>query len=323
MKRIEIREKIAPFSHLPGTQCIVPLSDWIVTVFPALLRISESIAIPIHITGPVSQFLVQMDLERDCVWISGVAREGYYRLKLSAFEEGLALIVDRSPKEGILINSQRLKAKDKILIASGGKTVPQRPVERISLGNWKAQDWDLVRRRTDPREFVPALYLLGQKTPAGTAKGGTAALLAKSELRSFFLTALSGLLVPHLTDVLHQGIAPEEQGSGDPLALLSMTYQKIRSFLIEEESQIHILPRLPNEWVAGRATGLQVRFGRIDLEWTKGSIRRLIIHSHEEASVAFAFSKSVGSFRCDGKRIANGEFLFLKPGITLLDRFQK
>lgn len=325
MKQIEIGEKIAPFSHQSGTECLVPLSDWKLCIYPALIRISNSIEIPIRITGPVSQFIVQMDLERDCIFVSGIAQEGHYRFKLSASEEGLSLTVDRAPKGGIVIGSNVLKTKEKILLSSGGKVIAKGAIERISFGNFKAQDWDLVRRRNDPKEILPALYLLGQKIPAAEAKGGTATLLDNRRCwKPFLLASFSGILLPHLKDVLHQGIAPQEEGVGDPNALLSMAYRVIRECFIDVNKQIRILARLPKSWIAGRATGLRVAgVGRIDLEWTKGTIRRMIVDAAEECKAPLIFSKEVELFRCNGKRFHNGDILILKKGKTLFDRFQK
>ncbi len=116
-------------------------------VFPTLLRIVGKGDFAIDILGPIEQFLVQLDLERDCVWISGKGREGCYRLQLTAAEEGLFMTVRRAPQSGIVIGEHRLRLKERHLLAPGGKVSLRLVCERLSLGNWKAQDVELVRKK--------------------------------------------------------------------------------------------------------------------------------------------------------------------------------
>jgi hypothetical protein len=228
-----------------------------------------------------------MDLERDCLWVWGIAKEGHFRFKLSADEVGLCLFVDRCPKDGLTVGSQHLHGKDKILLLSGGQIYKSQKIEKLSLGNWKEQDWDLVRRRNDVREWVPVLYSLGQKTPVTSmVKGGPVELL--EELTAFFPAAFSGILVPHLIDPLHQGLFSEE-GHGDPLALLPLAFKKIRSFLIQDKK---ILPALPRGWDCGRALGLQTEYGRLDLEWTRGSIRQMVLYCRRHETLILGSSET-------------------------------
>jgi hypothetical protein len=293
-----MREKLHPFSHLPGTQCVIPGSDYTVQVFPTLLKVQGKEEFPIGLTGPVEGFTVQLDLEKNCVFIWGTAREGYFRFRLEALEEGLTLTLLRGPS--FQFGSKDLKPKDKILLATGGSRTQTTTIEKLSLGCSKAQDWELIRRRTDLTEISPLLFLLGQKVPAKSPA-------SISDLKQCFLSSFSSLFFPHLTDPLHQGITPSQ--ATDPLALLPACYQLIRSFLINET---HILPALPHDWHAGRALNLQTPFGTIDLEWTKGMIRRMVFRPTTDNPVEFTFPKQVRSFRTT---VCNG--------YTLFDRFQK
>jgi hypothetical protein len=315
---LKITEKLRPFSHQPGTSCLIPGSSWILSAFPAMLSV-QGIDYPVCLTGPVREFTVQMDLERDCVWIWGIAKEGHFRFKLFADEIGLALLVDRCSESGLGIGTHKLKRKEKILLLSGGNVRLPKKIERLSLGNWKAQDWDLVRRRNEPREWVPILFALSQKVPlTGDANGGPLDLLDK--LAEFFPAAFTGILVPHLIDPLHQGLFPDD-GHGDPLALLTLSYKKIRSALIQDEQ---ILPALPSDWDCGRVLGLQTQYGPLDLEWTKGAIRQMILHAEKSAKASFTFSKPVKSFRFNGVRTEQGQSLAIEARKKYtFDRFQK
>jgi hypothetical protein len=279
LQKIEIREKLAPFSHMPGVRCLVPLSDYTVQVYPAALLVQgQKIPLPFHFPD----FTVQMDLERDCLWLW----DKKHRLKLHATETGLYLGDER--------------------IATDGKTFPKQPCERLSLGNWKAQDWDLVRRRHNLLEIAPALFLLGQKTPVQGTK--------ITHPEHFFLAASQNLCVPTQEEAALLGLPPLNM---EPLALFHASYQTFRSYLLDGAS---ILPHLPPEWHAGRALGLQTPFGTLDLEWSKKTIRRMIVHATESQEVAFKF-KRVKSCRCNGK--ASDGAVQLEAGKDyLLDRFR-
>jgi len=315
---LKITEKLRPFSHQPGTSCLVPRSDWIVRAYPALLRVQET-EFAIHITGPVREFTIQMDLERDCLWVWGIAKEGCFRYRLSADVAGLSLYIDRSPKDGFKIGSHTLKAKDKLLLLSGGHLVAPLKPERIFLGISKAQDWDQVQKRNAIHEWAPILYALAQKVPErGDVKEGPLTLI--DNLPEFFSAAFEGILVPHLNDPLHQGLF-SSVGKGNPLALLTRAFQKLRGYLLVDNQ---ILPALLADWHCGRALHLQSPYGRIDLEWTKGTLRQMVLHAEKTGEANFIFQKPIKSFRFNGERLERNQSLSIESGKTyLFDRFQK
>jgi hypothetical protein len=324
--KIEIGEKIKPFSHVSGTRALVPCSSFVVQLFPALLRVEGDRDYPIQITGPVKEFTVQLDLEKQCVWVWGIAKEGYFKFRLEAMEEGLTLYLDRAPTAGLQIGDKRFQAKQKALLTAAPSYLKVDRVERISLGNMKAQEWDQVWRRMDLKEIVPALFLLGQMTPhKSEAIGGTESLL-KAHFDLFVQTAFSDLLIPRLQDTQFQGIAPSHQGSGDPHSLLTKAYRHLRTLLLEEANPtLKILPHLPVEWDCGRATALHVEgLGDLDLEWSKKTIRRMVIRAAKTSHAKLLFAKPVAIFRLDGKLIDNGSTLAFEAGSTYhFDRFQK
>lgn len=318
---IKIGEKFKPFSHTPGVRCIVPHSAVVLQVFPALLCVEGGGEWPLAVSGPVKNFTVELDLEQQRVWIWGIAKEGYYRFSLSADETGLALTVDRAPAEGIQIGSKRLLRKEKILLTGGGPFLSHPRCERISLGSFKAQDWDLVRRRMDLKEMIPALFLLGQQVPAlREARGGSIELLG-TDLSAFVQAAFSGLLVPRLVDDQHQGLVFNTESEGEPLSLLPALYRKVRKWLLDG---VRILPDLPSDWDAGRALCLNTGFGEIDLEWSKKTIRRMTLRASASGEASFVFLKPIGSFRVGKSRFKNGAAVSIAAGKTyLFDRFQK
>jgi len=107
--KIKIAARYRPFSHLPGSSCLLPCTAIEVEAFPSLLRFwdlsgAERKSVgeyPLDVVGPVAQFTLQQDLEKGSVAIWGHAKNGYYFLQLTATAEGIA-IATRGGKEQLL-----------------------------------------------------------------------------------------------------------------------------------------------------------------------------------------------------------------------------
>jgi hypothetical protein len=290
----------------------VPCSDWVVEIFPALLRTLRQ-DISIAVTGPLQKFVVQVDLERDCIWVTGHALEGFYCFSLKASDEGLFLILHRAPKEGLVIQGKRLLRKERLLLARGGKSCPSKTYERVSFGSNKKQDWDLVSRRGEPCEMMPLLFLAGQKVPSSNVVN----------IPDMLLFFRSGILVPNLIDLQHLGIFSEDKIDFDSMAILYSCYRTIRDKLFcEEEERMYILPEI-KEIPVGRAH-LRASFGSVFLQWSQGILRKMVIEPLSNFEKKIVFPKEAASFRMLNKRRFNGDVISCKEhGAILFDRFQK
>ncbi len=151
--------------------------------------------------------------------------------------------------------------------------------ERLSLGNSKAQDWDLVKRRQDLTEILPIwlrLASLQPETPYKPTAGTlieTCAHCDKTEVVPAFLNLFNagfrGILSPRLFDDDYQGLAP----IAADLSFFKESGRLIRAlFLQETDDTISLLPKLPPEFHSGRFLT-----ETIDIEWTKKLLRRAII----------------------------------------------
>lgn len=321
--KIKIAVRFKPFSHTPGASCLIPGSSLVLQAFPTLLRIGGQ-DWKMALTGPVQRFTLQQDLEHSCVYVFGKAREGYFRLRLEAQDAGVKITAEKGPVKSDFLEMETALSSKK-------------EMERLSLGNHKAQDWDLVQKRGDLTEILPVLFFLGQKiplTPPQTLKG-TAKLLKLPEKREALEQALSafiqagfkGILVPRLVDDQYQGLIPEEKVDGDPSFLLQEGAKMVRSlFFIQNERRLQLLPHLPISFHSGRLIGLQCPgIGSVDLEWSKKLLRRMEIRANTSGEVLFDLQKEIKEFRVGKKRkIKRGEPLLLEAGkIYHLDRFEK
>lgn len=362
--RIEIAERLKPFSHMPGTSFILPGSDYQVQIFPCLLRIYQlresfptlMTELKLDVQGPVQQFTACNDLEKGCISVWGETKQGWmrYHIFCNVQPGQIHLLAERTPLSGLSLyqdhTAYTLQNGD--LHSILGHTQEFEPYripacDRLSLGNHKAQDVDLIKRRLSLQEILPLWHRLGQLVPLYPWKdslGGTWALL--EECRACMIqgkpekteqcwlnliqAGFSSFLVPRLEDQDFQGIAPPLVSlSCSPLVLLSEGAKLIRQLFIQfKDHHIHFLPHLLPSLSCGRLLDIPWEGGKISLEWTKKTIRRVILYSQQEQEVKMHFRSDVQSYRFrqnlhdKGSRKSCQETLFLhKNDHYLFDNF--
>jgi len=124
---IQIAQRLHPFSHIPGAICPLPKSNWSIQAFPTRLIFRhlithQEIELGIQCTGPMSDFTLQLDLEKGAVVLFGSPKEGYFRILITREPDGIALFFDRAFSSGVslLVGNQKpvcsFREKEKYLI---------------------------------------------------------------------------------------------------------------------------------------------------------------------------------------------------------------
>lgn len=355
--KITIAERLHPFSHMPGTKFLLPKTSWVVQVFPTRLSFwdleekGESFSFTFDFQGPIKEFTAELNLERDALYVFGMTQKGYMRYELCFKENSLCLTMEKTPQEMVAC---RKSTSDGMVILTKGKTVsfcaaagnPLHSTERLSLGNHKAQDWDLIRRRLDCKEIFPHWFALSHSVPQKNSSGSFPLLdLCRKKIEqtdkervleafeSLFLASFEGILVPRLKDADHHGIAPElENHNLSAMDLLRESGKLIRSLFLQEKGDvISLLPCLPTPFHAGRMT--QARTSSdvlLSFEWSKKMLKKVAIDSETSGEMRLRFPKGMRSFRLDKSSQvisigAEGEAsVSFEAGKTVwLDRFQK
>lgn len=298
--KILTRERLKPYSHVPGASCVIPGTHFILEAFPTLLRIGN---LEIPIKGSVHGFTLQQDLEKNCVYVFGKS----FHIQIAARPDGFT------------IDNQFFPVKLAYFIPDQW--------ERLSLGIHKAQDWDLVLKRFELEEILPVLYGLGQKIPPVPPQPltGTARLLKSDDFEALCRAAFHKILVPRLRDDQHQGLCPDEEGTGNPFFLIQEAYRKIRALVFRDWE---LLPGCPFE--AGRMINIQTELGSFDLEWTKGFPNRAVFHASKSGELPLKLNTALSCYRVRmndrerGRKQMASELLKIEAGkIYFLDRFQK
>jgi hypothetical protein len=316
--QVKIAGKLHPFSHAKEVTCLIPGSPHIVRIYPTLLRYQDK-EIRLPIAGPVKNFTVVLDLERECIVVFGHAANGFKRYCISYRSGEMVVDFDKIPP------------------------VPVIKRERLSLGNHRLQDWARVIERHDFSEIFPAWLRLSELSPEVVEK--EAYLLkqiheAKSDknriLEAFshlFHAHFTGILTPRLRDEEYQGLIPESENlpEGCPLFILKQGAKLIRSLFIEDAEKLALLPALPREFHAGRFIDIRLKSGDVlHMEWSAKQLRRVVWHPASDQVRALQLQSCLRSFRLrtcmkdKGVQVDADTSLHLKAGQVLyLDRFQK
>jgi hypothetical protein len=339
--KITIATRFCPFSHTPGAGCLVPGTRWQLRAFPTLLRFShnsQQIDLSLQLTGPVKKFTLQQDLERKSIWIFGEAKEGYFRLRVRANDEGFLVDAEKTPPMGLMTSKGLLKSKDQLQILVELDFFTPSHVERISFGSHKKQDWDQVLRRLDLKEMIPIFLDLAQKIPPTLSQQSffPEKKIAKMDIEpllvSFFQAYFEQIFIPRSLDDQHQGIQgfPPLDLKEDPCHLIDQAARWIRAlFFVQNERRLQILPNLPPSLEAGRFIDIVLLgMGTLDFEWSKFFLRKAVLRATTSGEVLFDLQKDIQSFRVRSSRWDKGytqnalEPLLVESGKTyFLDHF--
>lgn len=322
---ITIAERLKPFSHVPGTSCLLPGTEYLVECFPTLIRIKNFSGqvikeVTLDLQGPLREFTLMQDLERGCITLFSE----FYRFHILP---NLEVVFQKNPP-----------------------LPPLKVEERLSLGSHKKQDWESIKKRCDFHEIFPLWLRLGSLLNLPPREGddrGVFSLLKKVREASYahhpegilpafeqlFRAAFGKMFVPRASDEDHQGILTSTEKSDDsPLYLLTEGAEIIRSlFFLASENEFSLLPNLPPEFSEGRMLHLNCSlYGKANLEWSKKMIKKVHFKAEREGEIIFHFPPDIRRFRLrealqeKGIFLAAGESLEIKSGCHyLLDQFQK
>lgn len=355
--RIAIAERLRPFCHLPGASTIIPGSGYQIQVFPCLLRLyllegtrtTQLAEITFELKGPVEQFTVCNDLEKGMISVWGKTPQGGFRYHLisSKTSKCVRFLIDRVPSGGLSVIHQGvrhlLQPKEWLNLFEDDADVFEpfqfSAFDRLSLGCHKLQDWELVKRRLCLSEILPFWHRLGQMIPSVESHDpiGTLALLescrqaflekkpveAQQMWLNFVRAGFHSLLVPRLEDNDYQGLTDHfSEAVGQkisPLILLSEGSRLIRQLFVQQRgNEIHILPLLLPSLSCGRLIDVRLEGGgTLSLEWTKKTVRRMILFLKEDQEIDFRFRSDVRHFRLRENTKDRGIKCFCRSSLKL------
>jgi len=355
--KIIVNNSLRPFSHTPGTFCLIPGTKWGVSAYPSKLSFIDlesldSGEVTLGIEGPVKNFTCVQDLDKGRVYVFGMEKRGYFRFEIFATSEGIELALNRCFKEGIAISVyekliRTLYRQDRITLDIKVSEIEcfSKDIERLSLGSSKKQDWDLIVRRSDIREIFPIWLKLGILLPEKNPPENHPLVQEiekkikkrdrvniEGDFLNLFFSNFKGIMCPMRLPQNHLGIINAKPFSFSPFILLQKGAKYIQRLFFEQEGLcIHILPCLPKALTCGRYINIQCdEVGVLDMEWSKKTIKKLKLHAKADNKIRFKLQKNIVSYRVrtslkdKGKVYKADDELPLQSGkIYFFDRFKK
>lgn len=339
---ISIQHRLKPFCHLPGYEYLIPGSTCLYKVYPCRVEIKDlcnpsqilTIELPFH--EFYKAFTCEVDYERKSLRVFGRSKDGFieYRIlkrgcdlffKLERYSSSCTLVINGASRE-FLIKEEVFLLKESIEARSSHA--------HLFLGSTKKQELDVINKSKDPAQMLPYIFSLGDHLKdLGPSKSldvldqveslKTLHELEKNQLLERLLKCnFSSGLIPHLQDTLYMGLG-NKPGLGCDLDLLKALSLWLKTSLIScDDHNLTLLKGLPRDFVAGKATHLEFKYGLIHLEWTKGFVRRVILDIKKSASLKLQFGHKVKSFRINRKSYSPQDQLDLQVGIYQLDKFE-
>lgn len=369
MKLIKISEKFRPFSTQPGISVPYPLLKLVFVIYPTQIKILEwkkkqrtILTIDFNFKSPCEKFAVFSDLIKQEIEIQCYLEDNFAKMKLAYDEkkqcffltllrykgERLSFEVQRPSRTSIL-NRQLTKKKPLVLFKDLNPPKVNKP-EILFLGSHKKQEIEKIFQRKDLKEFLPLWFLWGQycklRTPLEN-KDGTLVFLNELNdaieqkkhdriaptLKTMISSSFAPMMVPHLDDFKHWGyhLPKDESSKASPWLLLSELYSLIRKFFIFlNNTDLYLLPHLPPELFCGKLRQIKAKDLMLHLEWTKKTIRRMIITTSKSCTVTLHYAAGVKTFRLKigekdkGVRLKNHhEITFKRNKVYFFDNFEK
>lgn len=363
--KIKIVKKEIPFSRMPVVFTTLPKTTFGVKVFHGKLEFlnlennANEICLEIFFdfSGPINNFHVSLNAIKGLIQVLGFSKEGFFRYELFLKEDKICLFFDKAPNVTICMKTDGgekeilLQNKLNIILPLSVKEKGKDLLERLSLGEHKAQDVDLIERRGDLKEILPIWFAIGQTVPAllkPLELEGVLSLFQKADeqikkkekidlkdsLLNVYRTGFKSLFFPLLLDERHQGILKRNaavSGATSPLLVLSMGHLAIRSmFFQREKNTLSILPCLLPSLHSGRIINLFSDPLTIDMEWSKKILKKMIIRTRESTKINLQLQQGIKSFRLRTKLNEKGvylnpvDFIEIEPNVNyLLDCFCK
>lgn len=356
--RVVIAQRFAPFSHnLHGTSCVIPGSAIKATIYGTRLflhdicaHLSQPIGEVIFegIEGPIEEFTVQQDLEKQIVKIRGRGKNGYFFYTLKAHTNTLQLSLHKAPINTRLIGLGEIisPGEEKSILSNLLTLDPSsKKLERLSLGSHKKQEWERIYQRKDLREILPFWFFLGQQLPPPIfSKNRTPSMLEECKsalaenkpekteelLLDLIRICFDGIFNPIAQDTYYQGLRINPLSSEcSPLALLTEGTHLIRSFFVQTSSnQLKLLPHLLPQLHCGRMQGVYWGKGNnLELEWRQKKIRKVLLEVKRETFELILPSeiqqcRMINLSTKEKKSIFKPFNLELSEGRYFLDRFE-
>ncbi len=313
---IKISERIAPYSFSNHTLLPIPNSRSTLEVRPnrIIFLIEDRVeSIDLQRTGPIKQFMTQLDVERERVVIQGSSLEGFFRVFIEQKDDFIEVAFKNLPLERREIKSSRTKSIiDK---------------EKLFLGVTKSQDIDLIWRRKNCSEIFPIWFYLAQNF----FHKNNEIVGEVDEIERHCYLHFKSLFIPQNCSDLHLGYKTSWLENRGAMDIFSIGYSAIRSlFFRAEKDRFFFLEKAFPQFDRGKLLNIKTGPIVINIEWSKKKMRKMEVYSLEAQKIIINVGSRVNSCRVRVGKKQRGVSHKLSDQLIInanqnyvLDRFEK
>ncbi|MCH9633701.1 MAG: hypothetical protein S4CHLAM7_04340 [Chlamydiae bacterium] len=359
MNKIQIKNKLKPFSTRPGIEIPFPISKHIFKIYPTVLEIINEqdllLKVELFFKEPPNQFISFFNLVKNRVEVELSFDKGVVHYHLRIKENKLFFQVKRCGFKSFVLKMEGKEKKslkmhinqECVLVEEIDQKSPENSLEILSLGSHKKQQIEPLLERKDPKEILPLVFLMGQLGSFERTKHLEGSLnciktLQKNrrqknhdqllpDLLPVFNQSFSGLLAPYLEDINFWKPTPSKftKPRASRFSLLSELYFEIRHFfLTRTKNELFILPHLPPECYCGRLVNVEESGLTLQMDWSKKLLKMLHIYSAKEHTIKLVFQSPIQKcrVRVDNTTLVfknKSSFTFEKSKTYFFDRFEK
>jgi len=300
-----------------GVDVFIPSTALIAKIFPSKLVIGKHV-IDFDIHGPITDFTVELNLEKGRVEWYLKCKEGFIAWHLYALDTTIVLELRRGPQEGVNTYYEKticLEPRDKLTLDISKRFGAKKSFERLTCGISKKQEIEAIFSRKKIEEFLPFCFFVSQYAEQKVKKieGGIAdmillaeeAILAKNRIQlskifeEMFSISFYDLFVPTLEDRMHQNVFKNKVKKGViPFDLFGHWYHLIKKCFIDlKGSTLHLLPCLPKDIPCGTFSKIQFKDIEVDLSWRKQRVLKMAVFAKKQTVLTLDLPEKAKSFR--------------------------
>ena len=299
-------------TRVPGSYFLVPLTDYIVQVFPAQivfhrLSVKESHGFLFDVQPLVTKFEVKLDFGRHRIEVSMHTEAGFFSYQIKAIEGFITLKPSKLPSK-LAMSNVALQAHQSVTLIPCEVFLPTK--QSIFLGSLARKDAVHVALEGNLTTLIPWFLTLTShlqvKLPLGDLDPFYRNWLAhktywEKGVKALFQGFTQGFFAPEPSLRCKFNYPPLVPFELNPREHLALIHQMILSSFIKEEGErILLLPSLPKTYHQGI-----VEFDggsyQITFQWSRGMLRKLKFLSSSSKNTTLVFPSSVNSITVEGK----------------------
>jgi len=172
MKQIEIKQKLKPFSLVPGIEIPYPQTEHVFKLYPTYFEIYKDgtpvFQAHLNFKETPKNFIAHFNLYNGKIEVQLTFEKGVVHYDLYSNSEALLLFVKRNTFKSIDLKveggprSQKIALKKEFILIDSVSIPLISDLELLSLGSHKKQQIERILERKDVREIFPILFMLGQ-----------------------------------------------------------------------------------------------------------------------------------------------------------------